>query len=291
MAQAAIPAPLSGGATSTASTRSKAPWRWAGGLGLTHIVVMLAAFSFEGVAVEHGTPAGRMLHLYGAVSDSRVELGSYVEAMAFLPLLAALVVLTRLLSRTETARTAAPVALGLGVAYVASTFAVGFPPLTAAVYAAHHGVDAGTLTTVNDVCNYGFLLQGALSMAFTLALGVAALAGRTLTTGRHPLAEHAQPDPPEHPDHAHRVVREATAARAGGCRRPSPGQPLSSAGGGRGPGTTWPPAPVPPPDRRGRCGDPAHCVPGDGPHPALVCEYPGDADSPFWLTPMAVCSA
>ena len=181
MAQAAIPAPVTGRA-STATTNSKTPWRWAGGFGLAHIVVMLAAFSFEGVAVEHGTAASRVLHLYGGVAVSRVELGSYVEAMAFLPLIAALVVLTRLLSRTETARTAGQVALGLGVAYAASTFAVGFPPLTAAVYAAHHGVDAGTVATVNDVRNYGFLLQVALSMAFTLALGIAALADRRLTT-------------------------------------------------------------------------------------------------------------
>jgi hypothetical protein len=181
MAQETIPARLTGRAASTPTTSSKARWRWAGGFGLAHIILVLAAFSFEGVAVEHGAAASRVLHLYGGVSVTRVEVGSYVEAMAFLPLVAALVVLARLISRTETARTAGQVALGLGVAYVASTFAVGFPPLTAAVYAAHHGVDAGALATVNDVRNYAFVLQVALSMAFTLALGIAALADRSLT--------------------------------------------------------------------------------------------------------------
>lgn len=176
MAQATIPASVSSGSGTAADSNR---WRWAGGFGLAHVVIMLGAFAVEGVSsVEHGTPAGTVLHTYGGLSVPRVELASYVEAMAFLPLLAALVVLIRLLSHTEVGRVAGQVAFGIGVAYVASTCAVGFPPLTAAVFAAHHGVDAGTLATVNDLRNYGFLLQVALSMAFTLALGIAALAAR-----------------------------------------------------------------------------------------------------------------
>lgn len=163
---------------SVTSTQGRA-WRWTGGLGLAHVVLTLGAFAFEGVAsVEHGTAASTVLKTYGGVSVTRVELASYVEAMAFLPLLAALVVLARLLSRTETGRVAAQTALALGIAYAAATFAVGFPPLTAAVYAAHHDVPAATVTTVNDLRNYGFLLQVALSLAFTLALGIAAVAER-----------------------------------------------------------------------------------------------------------------
>lgn len=182
MAQAAIPAPLTGRASAT-TTHDRAGWRWAGGLGLAHIVTMLGAFALEGVAqVEHGDTAAKLLHVYRGVSVSRLELASYVEAMAFVPLLAALVILGRRLGgRTETGGIAAQTALGLGVAYVGSTFAVGFPPLTAAVYGAHHGVGAGALSTVNDLRNYGFLLQVALMMTFTLALGIAALAERRMT--------------------------------------------------------------------------------------------------------------
>lgn len=178
MAETTIPAPF---ADTHAASSDSTRWRVVGALGLSHVGVMLAAFALEGVAsAEHGKPASSVLHTYASASMTRVELASYVEAMAFLPLLAALVVLVGLLSRTETGRTAGQVALGLGVAYVASTFAVGFPPLTAAVYAAHHGVDAATLATVNDIRNYGFLLQVALSAALALALGVAAIAERTL---------------------------------------------------------------------------------------------------------------
>ena len=167
MAETTIPAPF---ADTHAASPDTTRWRVVGALGLSHVGVMLAAFALEGVAsAEHGKPASSVLHTYASASMTRVELASYVEAMAFLPLLAALVVLVGLLSRTETGRTAGQVALGLGVAYVASTFAVGFPPLTAAVYAAHHGVDAATLATVNDIRNYGFLLQVALSAALALA--------------------------------------------------------------------------------------------------------------------------
>ncbi len=158
-------------------------YRWAGGFALAHVLVMLAAFSAEGVSsVEHGAAPSTVLHTYRAVSTTRVELSAYLEAMSFVLLLPALVLLAGLLGRrTEAGRVAGRTALALGVAYVGSTLAVGFPPLTAAVYAAHHGVDAATVTTVNDLRNYGFLLQVALSLAFVLALGVAALSERVLT--------------------------------------------------------------------------------------------------------------
>jgi hypothetical protein len=160
----------------------RAVWRIAGLLGLAHIVVMLGAFTLEGAAVEHGAAPSKVLHDYAAVSVGRMELASYLEASAFLILVPALVLLARLYAgRTEVGRTAATSFLGLGVAFVASSLAIGFPPLTASVYAAHHGVDASTIATINDLRNYGFVLQIALSAAFALALGIAALASRTHT--------------------------------------------------------------------------------------------------------------
>ena len=165
--------------TTPVTEPSRALWRGAGALGLAHIVVMLGAFTLEGAAVEHGAAPSKVLHDYLAVSVSRMELASYLEASAFLILVPALVLLARLYGgRTEIGRTAATSFLGLGLAYVASSLAIGFPPLTASVYAAHHGVDAGTLATINDLRNYGFVLQVALSAAFALALGIAARASR-----------------------------------------------------------------------------------------------------------------
>jgi hypothetical protein len=155
----------------------RAVWRWAGGLGLAHVLVMLGGFALEGAVVEHGASPSKVLHEYAGVSVTRVELASYLEASAFLVLVPALVLLARLYAgRTEAGRAAATTFLGLGIAYVASSLAIGFPPLTTSVYAAHHGIGATTVATINDLRNYGFVLQVALSMALAVALGVAALA-------------------------------------------------------------------------------------------------------------------
>jgi hypothetical protein len=182
MAQAAIPARLVGTRASTRTTDS-VRWRWAGGLGIAHVIVLFGAFSIEGVgtSAEQGTSPAKVADVYGGLGVGRVFLASYVEAMAFVILVPALVLMSRLFARrSETGRVAAQTFLALGIAYVASTLAIGFPPLTAAVSAAHRGIDAGTISTVNDLRDYGYILQVALSLAFVLALGVAALAERSL---------------------------------------------------------------------------------------------------------------
>jgi len=181
MAQATVPAPFAGRATTSTTTTSAAPWRWAGGFGLAHIVVMLGAFSLEGVATDSSTWSGTA-KMFAGHSFNQTFYASYVEAMAFVFLVPALVILARQLGRgTETGRVAGQTALGLGIAYVGATIAIGFPPLTTSVYAAQHGADSNVVASIDLLRNYGFILQVALSMAFTVALGVAALAGRRFT--------------------------------------------------------------------------------------------------------------
>jgi len=181
MAQATVPAPFAGRATESTTTTSAAPWRWAGGFGLAHIVVMLGAFSLEGVATDSSTWSGTA-KMFAGHSFNQTFYASYVEAMAFVFLVPALVILARQLGRgTETGRVAGQTALGLGIAYVGATIAIGFPPLTTSVYAAQHGADSNVVASIDLLRNYGFILQVALSMAFTVALGVAALAGRRFT--------------------------------------------------------------------------------------------------------------
>jgi hypothetical protein len=143
---------------------------------------MLGALSQEGVLLEHGASFARVQSEYGEASLGRALGAGYVEALAFLILLPAVVLLARLFGRrTEVGQVAAQSFLGLGIAFVGSTLAVGFPPAAAALYAAHHGVDPGAITMVNDIRNYGFVLQVALLAGMTLALGVAALADRVHT--------------------------------------------------------------------------------------------------------------
>lgn len=166
----------------TITTTDPRPWRWAGGLALAHVVVMLGALSQEGVILEHGASAAKVQHDLGGASLTKMFGAGYVEALAFLVLTPAIVLLARLFGRrTESGRVAAQTFLALGVAFVGSTLAVGFPPAAAAAYAAHHHVDPGAIAMVNDLRNFGFVLQVALLAGMTLALGIAALADRVHT--------------------------------------------------------------------------------------------------------------
>jgi hypothetical protein len=161
-----------------APVRTATLWRWGGGLALAHVIVLFAGFSQE-VSVEHGTPLSQLMQKYQGADLTRVFAGGYVESMAFVVLVPALVVLARLFSgRTETGQLAARTFLGFGLVYAAATLAVGMVPGAAALYAAQHGADVRLVATVNDIRNYGFVLQVAISLAMTLALGVAARAER-----------------------------------------------------------------------------------------------------------------
>ena len=152
--------------------------RWAGGFALAHVVVMLGAVAIEDAAsLEHGTSPSKIQSTLAGLDLNKTLLAGYVESLAFFVLVPAIVLVARTFSRrTELGRLAAQAFAVLGTAFVASTLAVGFPPGAAALYAAHHGVSAGTLATVLDVRNYGFLLQVALSVGMVLAIGIAALA-------------------------------------------------------------------------------------------------------------------
>ena len=158
--------------------------RWAGGLVIAHVVVLMGGFAVEsGVAsVEHGTSPSTIQHTFADHSLVKIFAGGYVESLAFVLLVPALVLVAQSFSRrTDLGRLASRTFLGLGIAYVASTLAVGFPPGAAAFYAAHHGVAASTIATVNDIRNYSFVLQVALTAAMAAALGIAALGERRHT--------------------------------------------------------------------------------------------------------------
>ena len=164
--------------TSGDRTVPRAVWRAAGGLGLAHVVLLFAGFSQE-VSVEHGTSPDSILRTYGDASFNRVLAGGYVESMAFLVLLPAVVLLAWAFGRsTMVGRLAAQSFLALGIVYIASTLAVGLPAGAAALYGAQHGAEAHVVMAVNDIRNYAFYLEVATGCAMALALGIAALAER-----------------------------------------------------------------------------------------------------------------
>ena len=89
------------------ATTSRTLWRVGGGLALAHVVLLFAGFSQE-VPVEHGDAPGVIQKIYGGANLTRVFAGGYVEAMSFVVLAAAVVIVARLFGRrTETGRIAA----------------------------------------------------------------------------------------------------------------------------------------------------------------------------------------
>jgi hypothetical protein len=153
-----------------------AAWRVAGGLAIAHVVILFAAISQE-VMVEQGTSVAVIQHKYGGASLTRVFGGGYVESLSILVLVPTLVFLAWAFSRrTAVGRWAAQTFLALGVTFVAATVAIGFAPGAAAMYWSQHGADPTTVAMVNDLRNYGYVLQVAVQAAMALALGIAALA-------------------------------------------------------------------------------------------------------------------
>ncbi|MDT7539017.1 MAG: hypothetical protein QOI82_2602 [Actinomycetota bacterium] len=152
-------------------------WRVAGGLVILHVVLMLAGVSQEKSVVLTDGP-DTVQKTYGSGSLDRVFAGGYLELLAFLVLLPAIVFLARALGRrTETGRWAAQTGLAAGITCIASTVAVGLPAGAAAVYGAHHHLaDGGTLALVNDVRNFAFYLSMAVLGVHAIATGVSALA-------------------------------------------------------------------------------------------------------------------
>jgi hypothetical protein len=162
--------------TTTTQAPSSRIWRIAGGLALAHLVIIFAAITQE-VIVEHGTPLSTIQSKFAGANLTHVLGAGYVESLAFLVLVPALVSIAHVFgSRTETGRLAAQTFLALGVAYAAATLAVGFAPGGAALYGAQHGADIHSVAMVNDIRNYSYMLQVALQGAMALALAVAALA-------------------------------------------------------------------------------------------------------------------
>jgi hypothetical protein len=164
--------------TEGAPTTGPGLWRVGGALALAHVVMLFAAISQE-VLVSHGTSLAKLQDAYGSANLTRVFTGGYVEAVSFVVLAAAIVVVARIFRRgSEGAQVGADAFLALGVTFVAATLAVGFAPGAAALYGAQHGADIHTVAMVNDIRNYGYQLQVMIQGAMAISLGLAAVLGR-----------------------------------------------------------------------------------------------------------------
>jgi hypothetical protein len=150
-------------------------WRLAGLLGLAQVVMMFAAITQE-VLVTHSTPLTTLQHDYGTANLTRVFGAGYVEALSFIVLTPAIVIISRIFTRgSESTRAAAQTFLALGIAFVTATLAIGFAPGAAAMYGAQHGADPHTVAMVNDLRNFSYFLEVTIQGGMAVALGIAAI--------------------------------------------------------------------------------------------------------------------
>lgn len=156
-------------------------WQIAGGLAIAHVVlILLGIFLQDGPLFSDGRQGIQDDYVAGDLTRSFT--GGLVESFGFLLLIVVLTFLVGAFGRTgEVGRWAARTGLACGLAYVAVTFAVGFPAGAAAMYGAQHGLDVDVAFALNNVRLFGYFLSLMLLGGSTLGFAAAALADRVHT--------------------------------------------------------------------------------------------------------------
>jgi len=149
-----------------------------GALALTHVVLVVAGVLIQGTPNLREGEAGIQASYVGG-DKTRIFTGGYLEVIAFMCLIPAVIFLGRAVgTRSEAARWAAQTGAAFGVAYVALTVGTGFAPGAAALWGAQNGLDPTTALVVNNVRNFAYYLGLAVLGAHALCVGAAALADR-----------------------------------------------------------------------------------------------------------------
>ena len=150
-------------------------WLVAGTLLIGNVVLILAGAAFQHSLLLGDSPAKAADALVTS-SMAKNFAGGYIEFLGELLLLIGALLLARLV------RVEGPVgdwlASCMGAAITAAAtvaVATGFAAGAAAIYDGHHGAPLATVTTVNDIRNFGFFLTGGLIGVFALAAGVSVL--------------------------------------------------------------------------------------------------------------------
>ena len=150
-------------------------WRVTGALGLSHVVLILAALALQAHALFEDGRDGLAAYASGSLTVS--ILGGYLDLIGFLVLVPMLVVLARGIGRrTELGRVAATTGLVAGSGYVVLTFSPGL----AAGFVSMHGVQRGAAVDaawlMNNLRVVTFVMSLVLLGAHAIALAVAARA-------------------------------------------------------------------------------------------------------------------
>jgi hypothetical protein len=156
-------------------------WRTFGALALASVALLFAALPIEGLTPELGSSRTAVVKHLMQGSLAHRYVGGYAEVLtSFVFLMAALLLARVLRGTTEWTGWLSSAIAATGAIYVASGLIVGFPAGAAAIYDGHHGASVQTVTALNDLRNFAYLLSVADLGVFTVCVGVAILATRTL---------------------------------------------------------------------------------------------------------------
>ena len=151
-------------------------WQIAGTLAIAHVVLIPIGIALQGSPLLSDGRAG-IVESYVNGDLTRTFTGGVLEGFAFLLLIPALVFLARAFGRrTQAGGWAAQTGLMCGLAYVAVTFAVGFPAGAAAMYGAQHGLDVDAAFALNNMRIFCYFLSLMLIGGNVIGIAVSALA-------------------------------------------------------------------------------------------------------------------
>ena len=151
-------------------------WQIAGTLAIAHVVLIPIGIALQGSPLLSDGRAG-IVESYVNGNLARSFTGGVLESFAFLLLIPALVFLARAFGRrTQAGGWAAQTGLMCGLAYVAVTFAVGFPAGAAAMYGAQHGLDVAAAFALNNMRIFCYFLSLMLIGGNVIGIAVSALA-------------------------------------------------------------------------------------------------------------------
>jgi len=144
-------------------------WITAGWLMIGYVVLTFVSAVFQSAVTVGDKPANVAKGLVTS-SMSKTFTGGYIEMIAALVFLVVALLFARLLRPQGELGAWLGACMGAAaIVYVAVQAATGGAAGAAALYNGHHGAPLATITTVNDIRNFGFALSGALAGLFMLA--------------------------------------------------------------------------------------------------------------------------
>jgi hypothetical protein len=158
--------------------------RIGGAIGIAHVAVVIAGFAIEfgdPVDVTLNAPKENLTKLFVDADPGPIFFGGHLELLGYLLLLPFAAALYRRLRAAESAGAfGAATSLLAVVAFVATTLSPGFAAGGAALWLGGHQGDLASIEALNTLRNTTYVTSLAAYAAFFAAVGVSALAGRSL---------------------------------------------------------------------------------------------------------------